>query len=220
MFCLRMLGTYKANQTGLTNACKAEYESSVKRFADIQSGKAFATNAAVEQLLISLVTKPVFSLAKSKKLMAQASRVYLKCIPHHFSEMPVQELPAASTNHPIFMTLLRGNAIGEILVDMLSPSWERTLSKKCQENVTVSATQLLLALKCYQSRNGALPESLTALVPEYFSSVPFDDFDGKPLRYAREKKLIWSVGQDLIDSGGEAFDKGKKRLDLPFKIEF
>jgi hypothetical protein len=34
--------------------------------------------------------------------------------------------------------------------------------------------------------------------------VPPDDFDGKPLRYSREKKCVYSVGEDLRDSGGHS----------------
>ena len=47
-----------------------------------------------------------------------------------------------------------------------------------------------------------------------------DDFDGKPFRYLPEKRLLYSVGKDLIDSNGAEQDKSGKRLDLPFKIDF
>ncbi len=50
--------------------------------------------------------------------------------------------------------------------------------------------------------NGRLPETLGELVPEYLDDVPRDDFDGEPLRYDRDKKVVYSVGEDLTDDGG------------------
>jgi hypothetical protein len=47
-----------------------------------------------------------------------------------------------------------------------------------------------------------LPESLSELVPKYLPKVPIDPFDGKPLRYSKEKGIIYCVGKDLKDSGG------------------
>ncbi len=32
--------------------------------------------------------------------------------------------------------------------------------------------------------------------------MPRDPFDGEPIRYSREKLRVWSVGRDLVDSGG------------------
>ncbi|MEO7676666.1 MAG: hypothetical protein ABIV39_07895 [Verrucomicrobiota bacterium] len=94
------------------------------------------------------------------------------------------------------------------------------MSKKCRENVTVSATQTILALRCYQMKYGNLPKSLDELVPEFLPAVPFDDFDGKTLRYSPDKKVVYSVGPDLIDSGGQRTNSARKTLDVPFDINF
>ena len=61
---------------------------------------------------------------------------------------------------------------------------------------------VVLALKCYHLEHGALPETLAALVPQYLDAVPLDDFDGKPIRYSRERRTVYSIGRDLVDSGG------------------
>ena len=47
-----------------------------------------------------------------------------------------------------------------------------------------------------------MPETLDELVPEYFESVPLDDFDGKPMKYSKEKRVVYAVGTDLTDNGG------------------
>jgi len=210
----------KANPTGLTNAFKAEYGVSVKACEDIRSGKSWGTNSMAYQLAMSAGMKPVFSLTKTKMLLARSSRVCLESIPRPFNKMTLQELPLMPTNASVLRMMLKGNAFGEMWVDMMLPSWKHLLSRKCQENITVSATQLVLALKAYHSEHGTLPESLDELVPHYIASVPLDDFDGMRLRYSKEKKLIWSIGSDLIDSGGQEFNQSKQKLDLPFRIEF
>jgi hypothetical protein len=47
-----------------------------------------------------------------------------------------------------------------------------------------------------------MPSSLEELGPQYLKEVPLDPFDGQPIRYSPEKAIIYSVGDDLIDSGG------------------
>ncbi len=90
-------------------------------------------------------------------------------------------------------------------------------------NFLVVGTQTLLALKCYVMEHGELPESLTSLVPEYLSEVPKDPFDGKPLRYSPDKRVVYSVGMDLKDSGGATTEGPVLDIDdnePTFKIEF
>jgi hypothetical protein len=62
--------------------------------------------------------------------------------------------------------------------------------------------QLIVALKAYKVEKGQLPEKIEDLVPEYLKALPLDGFDGKPLRYSREKKVVYSVGEDGKDEGG------------------
>ena len=62
--------------------------------------------------------------------------------------------------------------------------------------------QLALALRAYTQANGGLPESLDALVPGYLEAIPLDRFDGAPLRYSKAKAVVYSIGDDLVDSGG------------------
>ena len=66
-------------------------------------------------------------------------------------------------------------------------------------------------MRRYKMDKGSLPEKLDDLVPAYLEAVPRDDFDGRPLRYSAAKKVIYSVGKNLVDDGGEgaAFDEVK-----------
>lgn len=63
-------------------------------------------------------------------------------------------------------------------------------------------TQLIVALKACQVDKGDWPEKAEHLVPTYLNSLPIDDFGGKPLRYSRDKKIVYSVGRDGKDEGG------------------
>jgi hypothetical protein len=124
------------------------------------------------------------------------------------------------TNTPFWRSLISRNALGDALFGMTEFSFKPFASRVSQENVNVTATQLLVALKLYKMRHGRLPESLSGLVPEFFPQVPIDDFDGKPFRYLPGRKLIYSVGPDLKDSGGESRRKNSRNYDLSYPIEF
>jgi hypothetical protein len=51
-----------------------------------------------------------------------------------------------------------------------------------------------------------------------------DDFDGQPLRYSPERKIVYSVGQNLKDDGGDdresKTDFSQCHLDLVFQFNF
>lgn len=64
------------------------------------------------------------------------------------------------------------------------------------------ATQILIALHRYKKDHAGFPESLKALVPQYMAAVPNDPFDDEAMRYHIAEGLIYSVGEDVIDSGG------------------
>ena len=68
------------------------------------------------------------------------------------------------------------------------------------------ATRVLTVLEAYRRKQGRLPDSLQELVPEYLDAVPTDPFDGQPLRYSREKAMVYSVAKDLQDSGGHGVE--------------
>ena len=74
-----------------------------------------------------------------------------------------------------------------------------------------------VAVERYRLREGRLPESLDALVPEFLESVPTDPFDGQPMRYGVEGDgyRIHSVGPDGEDGGGvERIDRDTDAGDI------
>ena len=77
-------------------------------------------------------------------------------------------------------------------------------------------------MRAYQFDTGKISISLDKLIPKYISEVYRDPFDGELIRFCSGKKIIWSVGTNLIDEGG---NKGEnleleKMPDPTFEIKF
>ena len=88
------------------------------------------------------------------------------------------------------------------LHQILIPGFFGALNLKCRTQTDGAATRAIVALKAFKMKTGRLPKTLDELVPEHLAAVPLDDFDGKPLRYLPEKKILYSVGKELKDVGG------------------
>jgi hypothetical protein len=95
------------------------------------------------------------------------------------------------------------NAVGKLLAGMLTSALDAALNRSFRCSAGRAATRALVALRLYEMRHGRLPESLGALVDEgIVETVPVDPFSGEPLRYSRERRVVWSVGPDGEDDGG------------------
>ncbi len=113
------------------------------------------------------------------------------------------------------------NAIGKNLANVVKSSLSSVPVKLCQENFNVAGTYLLFAMRLYQLENGSLPPSLDALVPKYAAVLPADPYTGQAFRYSPEKKIIYSIGIDMQDSGGATTSTTKSDAPDPtIKIEF
>lgn len=87
------------------------------------------------------------------------------------------------------------------------------LESRCLAHCRVARTAL--ALEAHNLAQGRLPEAVDGLVPAYLPSVPTDPFGGQALRYRKldEGFVVYSVGEDLTDDGGEEPPKGEGRRD-------
>jgi len=81
---------------------------------------------------------------------------------------------------------------------------------------------LIVALACerYRLARGNWPTSLKELLPEYLQEIPIDPYTGKELIYRLlpDGVVIYSVGHDLIDNGGEVLDTPLGRRDRGVKL--
>lgn len=141
---------------------------------------------------------------------------------------PKKYMPAKLGTWEAAKQIFRGEYAGRTLAGISLPNFERAFVKRCYFDFQLEATRLRLAALEYKRDNKQLPPALAALVPEYITAVPADPFDGKPIRYDPARGLIWSVGIDLKDDGGDAdfmlFSKEMKekwsdQKDFVLKIE-
>ena len=89
---------------------------------------------------------------------------------------------------------------------MLAPALDKAVLHSARAQTLVDEVRVACALERYRLAKGSLPETLTALSPEFLNTVPVDVFDGKPLRYRREQDgryLLYSIGWNEKDDGGE-----------------
>jgi hypothetical protein len=79
---------------------------------------------------------------------------------------------------------------------------DNLLERRCRNDCGVGATRLLVACHQYRNTETRFPDNFGALVPAYLPVIPVDPYDGNPFRYDTTRKIVYSVGKDLQDSGG------------------
>jgi hypothetical protein len=98
---------------------------------------------------------------------------------------------------------LRGlrNPLGRHFVSSLLPGGElRNYANTCTRMTAAGAR---LAICTYEQKTGALPAELGALVDAHIiEKLPRDPY-GDTLRYSMERHLLWSVGPNGVDDGGQ-----------------
>ena len=106
----------------------------------------------------------------------------------------------------------------EKLLDKYGRSLELLHEAAHRGGTMTGATDAAIACERYRRKHGKLPQSLEEVVPEFLPQVPTDPFDGEPLRYvvADDGYLVYSVGPDATDHGGQSDETGQP--DLVFRI--
>jgi len=82
---------------------------------------------------------------------------------------------------------------------------DKAFTKALLGEVNARLATTAIALERYHLRYGHYPPDLNALVPDLLQGVPRDPADGAPLRYRPTSEngyLLYSVGEDLVDDGG------------------
>ena len=113
--------------------------------------------------------------------------------------------------------LLSGNAGGVAMFCLVMPTLEATRDYDTRARAVWAGTRTVIALRRYEARHGELPLSLSDLVPEFLDEVPRDPYDGEPLRYSREARMVRCVGEDLEE--GEPGDHGTDALEPTFRLK-
>lgn len=121
------------------------------------------------------------------------------------------DAPVDLSGHPAFRELrsylvpeglewLKPNALGERFSISALKAYESTLVSVAAHMSGRDGTRTAVALKQWEKAHGGnLPESLTELIPEYLPHLPKDLVDGKFLRYDRARRLLYSIGSDMVE---------------------
>ena len=219
---IRQLDDLRASPDGFADALRVEYMINCVAVDDFAEGRGDLSDFCGGWAHPS-GRYMLFKRNKTKRLLAGVSRLLMPNATRTYTEASFAPYPDWDSRKFKVKAHLSGNGKGLLLYRMLMTPGSRMQMLKCAENCSVAATQIQIALKCYKAEHGDLPDTLDKLVPKYFKTVPLDDFDGKPMKYSKAKRVIYAVGSDLTDDGGkvsgalEWIDVGEG-FDLVYKI--
>ncbi len=104
------------------------------------------------------------------------------------------------------------NAMGRGLLAMELPATNSFVGSYFEFRAGREAARTVIALRLYEIRHGKLPATLAELVTDgILKRVPRDVFSDGELLYSRERRVVWSVGQDEKDDGGDPRDADRSR---------
>jgi uncharacterized membrane protein SirB2 len=99
----------------------------------------------------------------------------------------------------------------DLLTSIVFPAISRMFETCAIAEARDVCADTAVAMTRYRVDHGTLPTRLSELVPNYLDAVPIDPFDGKPLRLIvkNDRSIIYSIGPDGVDNGGESMDRRK-----------
>lgn len=111
------------------------------------------------------------------------------------------------------------NQPGHLWAALQVPAIEGFLDAAARGTASNRATDAVIAVERFRREKGRLPEKLEELVPKFLPQVPIDPFDGQPLRYVvrNDEYIIYSVGKDGADNGGQGDEAGEPDLVFPIQ---
>jgi len=120
--------------------------------------------------------------------------------------------------------LIDRSAKASILAKLLLPATKQADSAVLRFRGRQAALEALLATQAYRRDKGEFPESLDQLVPKYLDAVPLDPCDpnGGRILYRRDSAtnaVVWSVGEDGNDSGGDVDSDTRRAGDVGFNLK-
>lgn len=110
------------------------------------------------------------------------------------------------------------------LVRLLAPAAKNVDNALLRQEARQAVFEVLLAAQAYRRDHGEFPENLSLLVPKYIATIPLDPCDpsGGQVLYRRDeplKAVIYSVGDDGADGGGDFDSKTTRPADVGFDLK-
>jgi hypothetical protein len=125
------------------------------------------------------------------------------------------------------LSVMQSEAFGSLLARLhhpisnyALPSFTAALEADLRTTASMMTAEVGLAAEQHRRQYGEFPEQLDQLVPEYLQAIPFDPFDGQPLRYVplSEECIVYSIGLDECDDGGQSEPGNTLPADITFIV--
>jgi hypothetical protein len=104
-----------------------------------------------------------------------------------------------------------------LLLRIFTPGLGRVNFIAWRNKIDAESTLVTIALVRYRQDTGSYPETLDELVEaRYIKQIPIDPFSDKPVIYRKTADgcILYSVGENLTDDGGEIARDEKGKIDL------
>ena len=110
------------------------------------------------------------------------------------------------------------NPYGRLWLRMLTPDMVALEIAYFGARTRKEMMRCCLGIRLYEAKFNKLPQSLDELVESrVLKAVPKDYYSGGPLRIDLERRVIWSVGPDMVDDNGEGeYFKREPDVVMPF----
>jgi hypothetical protein len=112
------------------------------------------------------------------------------------------------------------NPVGVIVCDHESHSNPMLIDTPYQHQAHVNAALAIMGLRVYRETLRRLPRVLSEIVRAgILGQVPMDVMAGRALRYSPERGIVWSVGRNGRDDGGDSNGLGWMAPDMVWPID-
>lgn len=197
---ISQLDQFFANEEGLINAYKMEYQSLLDTFKSISSESADTVKRKFGGILneeeMDIIKNSGFYYYRPNEttnLFTNNARRQIENVTKPCKDVKPSDIPKLASKNSV-KAYVTENVIGKILHDIYALSFTEPIIKKCDEDLLIAAAQFILALRSFEKESGQLPDRLEMLIPEYFSAIPLDPYDSQPMKYSKEDRLMYSVG--------------------------
>lgn len=190
------------------------FASKFKRQEELEEG------SSIQQTLFNLIPSYVFPPNRVISWYVEDYELLAESVHLPYAEVDFDRLSeAVDARYWQGMSPLTPYAFGRILYSITVGPLHGAMRQRCQIEAQVEGARLVVAIHRYRREHGTLPPDLDALVPDFLDTVPTDPYDGKPFRYDPERAIVYAVGTNGVDNGGDTtaeYDPKHDR-DVPYE---
>ncbi|MBU0714285.1 MAG: hypothetical protein KJ964_02875 [Verrucomicrobia bacterium] len=125
-----------------------------------------------------------------------------------YYKVPYWKAAETIRNHPTDQQIPRYC----LLTRLLFPNLTAVVTRNTEHDAAIDVARVGLGLKLFKQKNGAYPDLLDKLTPEFLESIPVDPFTGKALIYRKADAgfMLYSLGPNQQDDNGTPRPTGKQ----------